>query len=132
MMSAFATWAGGFGLAMADQGPDKDPDGDKAPNLMEYIAGSNPSVADTSRFPVVDGFSGDLSKFQVIVHVRKDLAGINIGFDVATGLGSWSVGTFAQAAVVEDLGDVERVRFEITLPQNATQLFVRMTGVQAS
>ncbi|MGB0582858.1 MAG: hypothetical protein ACPGVU_24505, partial [Limisphaerales bacterium] len=33
-MSAFATWVGGFGLAVADLGPDKDPDGDKVPNLM--------------------------------------------------------------------------------------------------
>ncbi len=129
-ISPFATWVGGFGLAMADLGPDKDPDNDKTANLMEFIAGSNPSVSDTARSPVVDGFSLDLSKFQVIAHVRKDRTGFKIGFDVGTGLGTWSVGTFAQAAVVEDLGDVERIRFEITIPKSAAQLFVRFTGAE--
>ena len=128
-MSGFADWVGGFGLATTDLGPDKDPDNDNVVNLMEFIADSDPSIADTSRLPIGDGVSSDLTKFRVIVHVRKDLNGVSVGFDVATKLGAWSAGTFTKELVIEDLGNVERIRFEISIPQSATQLFVRFTGV---
>jgi fibronectin-binding autotransporter adhesin len=49
--SGFASWIDGFGLALADQDPNDDPDNDGMDNLLEFALNGNPSLADNSILP---------------------------------------------------------------------------------
>jgi hypothetical protein len=51
-----AAWAAtpAFGLALADQDPSDDPDGDGMENLLEYALNGNPGSADLSILPDLD------------------------------------------------------------------------------
>jgi autotransporter-associated beta strand protein len=49
--SGFASWIGGFGLALADRDPADDPDNDGLSNLLEFVLNGTPSVSDASILP---------------------------------------------------------------------------------
>jgi autotransporter-associated beta strand protein len=55
----FASWAGGFGLAPADQDPTDDPDNDGMENLLEFVLNGDPSVSDGTILPVLAVTSSD-------------------------------------------------------------------------
>ncbi len=47
----YASWIGGFGLAVGDQDPTDDPDNDGMNNLLEFVLNGNPSSSDPSIMP---------------------------------------------------------------------------------
>lgn len=51
--SGFDSWIGGFGLALADQEPNGDPDNDGMDNLLEFALNGDPSLSDPSILPQV-------------------------------------------------------------------------------
>lgn len=105
----FSSWIGGFGLALADQDPTDDPDGDGIANLVEYALGGNPSVREPSLVPT-GSKSG--SNF-VLSFSRSDLALANgdapLSIEYGTTLGSWTT-----IAVPASAGTVSGVSFGVS------------------
>lgn len=52
-MESYSNWLKRYNLNSSENGLDQDPDGDRLPNYLEYIYGTNPLKADTDG----DGFS---------------------------------------------------------------------------
>ena len=78
--AGYSSWITGFGLAVGDQDPTDDPDGDGVNNLIEYaLAGRNPSISDGN----AGTFTGGLLSFSK----RVDATGITYAIQESDDLG---------------------------------------------
>ena len=50
-VGSFGAWISKWNLAANQQGPEADPDGDGAENLLEYKLGGRPDIPDTTPLP---------------------------------------------------------------------------------
>ena len=85
-VNTFATWIGGFGLNPADQDFNDDPDGDRIPNGIEHVFGSNPN----SRSSGITEVSFTTSSLTCRHPLNPDLAG-NVTYicEWSTDLSEW-------------------------------------------
>lgn len=82
----FEIWLDSFALAGAERLPDADPERDGVPNLIEYVTGGNPNLADTGKLPEGEVIGDNL----VVSFTRPDsVSGVAIRFEASADLSSW-------------------------------------------
>lgn len=88
-LSGYASWIGGFGLALADQDPTDDPDNDGMNNLHEFVLNGNPSLSDNSILPKLNVTATD---FEFTYQRRDDSVSPETTqtFQWGTTLATWS------------------------------------------
>ncbi|MEO7100191.1 MAG: autotransporter-associated beta strand repeat-containing protein [Luteolibacter sp.] len=133
--SGFGGWITGFGLAVADQDPTDDPDGDGINNLMEYVLGGNPSTTDGSIKPTGSKVGTDY----VFTFKRSDLSEadttqtVEYGNDL-TVWGSYTIGAspgVSPVSIVEDSPTADLDTVTVTIPTaSATKFFARLKVVK--
>ncbi len=80
-----------------DAGDLEDPDGDGAPNLIEYALGGNPTIASRSSLPVTEIAENRLA----LVFSRLNPADVGYSVEAAGELGDWTpIATLAAGATV--------------------------------
>ena len=85
----FGSWISGFGLALGDQDPTDDPDGDGLNNLLEYALGGIPNVNDAATIGPKAAKSGSNL---VLTFLRSDLSETDTTMTVEYGsdLSGWT------------------------------------------
>lgn len=79
-------WLDSFGLAGADRLPGADPEYDGVSNLIEYVTGGNPNLADSGNLPEGEVIGDNL----VVSFERPDsVSGVAIRFEASSDLSSW-------------------------------------------
>lgn len=133
--SGFGSWIGGFGLALGDQDPGDDPDGDGFSNLLEYVLGGTPSLHDATTIAPVPTKSGN---DYILTFKRSDrsesdtVQTLEYGNDLI-GWTSIPIGAISAAPVVveENVPSADLDQVTVTLPTNgATQFFARLKVVK--
>jgi hypothetical protein len=116
----FADWAlhefNATQLADASvSGPGADPDGDGAPNLLEFAMGGEPLVADAENLKLQ---SASISANQFAFHFRqrKDLGGLTRQFLLSTDLIAWTQVSPLNVSTDQDLGDVVQLLATMEAP----------------
>jgi len=127
--SGYGSWITGFGLALADQDPNDDPDNDGFDNLIEYALGGNPNSSNTGIAPTGSKSGANYT----LVFNRADLAlaggDVAISIEYGNDLDGWT-----PVAVPSASGNVGPVNFLIadgspndlvtaTIPTGGADLF---------
>lgn len=135
--TGFDSWITGFGLAEADRGALADPDADGFGNLLEYVLGGNPAVANHNLAPQGQR---DGNQF-VFIFSRSDVAlnagDVSIVLEYGNNLTGWTpvtvpAGDAVVSGVTFDATDASPNDSIIaTIPTaSATQFFVRLKAVK--
>ncbi len=134
--SGFGSWITGFGLAVADQDPAGDPDGDSLTNILEYVLGGNPSLRDSASIGPAASKSGSNCIF---TFKRSDLSEgdttqfVEYGVDLVA-WGSYAVGASpgtGPVVIVEDSPSAALDSVTVTIPTGgAANFFVRLKVVR--
>jgi len=95
VLSPVAVWAQSYGLNGAAAGFDTaDADGDGVRNLLEYVLGGNPTVADSGLLPSVMMVETDGAKYLVLEYQRAVAAAhIPVVVETSTDLTTWTART---------------------------------------
>jgi hypothetical protein len=124
----FEIWLDSFGLAGADRLPDADPERDGVSNIIEYVTGGNPNLADTGKLPKGEVIGDNL----VVSFDRPDsVSGVSIRFEAGVNLLSWpdlfTVGSSPEVSSVENGSAPDTIT--LTLPRAGNPLrFVRLVA----
>lgn len=135
--TGFDSWITGFGLAEADRGALSDPDTDGFGNLLEYVLGGNPSVANHTLAPQGQR---DGNQF-VFTFTRSDVAldagDVSILLEYGNNLTGWTpvtvpAGDAVVSGVTFDATDgTPNDSIIATIPTSgATEFFVRLKAVK--
>jgi hypothetical protein len=100
-----------------------DPDGDGAPNLLEFAMGGNPLLSDPGN-SAIQSAAVVAGQFKLRFRERKSLSGVIRQFLLSTNLSSWTSVTPASVAPVLDLGDIQVL--EAVFPAPVLQSFYRL------
>jgi hypothetical protein len=116
----FADWAlhefNATQLADASvSGPGADPDGDGAPNLLEFAMGGEPLVADAENLKLQNA-SISANQFAFHFRQRKDLGGLTRQFLLSTDLIAWTQVSPLNVSTDQDLGDVVQLLATMEAP----------------
>ncbi len=109
-------------------GPGADPDGDGAPNLVEFAFGRDPSVKESALAPLKASLDPADPTKRVLEFIRpKGLGGVSYILQVSDTLGGWANLTATQK--ITDLGNgQERVVITDTAPlDTATSRFILLS-----
>jgi hypothetical protein len=96
-------------------GPGADPDGDGAPNLLEFAMGGQPLVADAENLRL-QGASVSGGQFGFHFRQRKDLGGLTRQFFSSTDLSAWTPVSPLNVSTDQDFGDVVQLLATMTAP----------------
>ncbi len=132
----FGSWAAGFGLAVQDQGPNDDPDGDGLNNLLEYVLSSNPAANDATAIAPRVTLSGS----NVIFTFRRShtsesdtTLSVEFGSDMVH-WGSYSIGPFPgvpPVSIQKDTPDSSSDTVTVTIPTGgSSNFFSRLKAVK--
>jgi hypothetical protein len=102
---------------------DADPDGDGAPNLLEFAMGGQPLAADAENFNLHYA-SRSANQFAFHFRQRKDLGGLTRQFLLSTNLVAWTQVSPLTLSTDQDFGDV--VQLLATMEAPAQQSFFRV------
>lgn len=87
--AGFGAWINTFGLAVGDQDPTDDPDGDGLANALEFVLGGNPAGAnDLGKLPQASVANGKLV-FSFKRSQASKVAGVSVAIETATDLATW-------------------------------------------
>ncbi len=83
---SFAQWAADY-PSLIDPGQSADPDGDGRPNLLEYVQGSNPTLAETQ--PLITVFE---TATEIVLNFAQSstITGVTVEVERSTDLLAWS------------------------------------------
>ncbi|HSU53036.1 MAG TPA: discoidin domain-containing protein [Candidatus Dormibacteraeota bacterium] len=104
-----------------------DPDGDGAPNLLEFAMGGTPLTPDGSNFKL-QSVSASASQFTFRFRQAKDLAGVARQFQQSTNLGLWTTVAPLNVSTAQDSGTVQML--QATFAALAKQSFFRVNFSQ--
>ncbi len=112
----FEIWLDSFALAGADRLPDADPERDGVSNIIEYVTGGNPNVADTGNLPNGEVIGDNL----VVSFDRPDsVSGVAIRFEAGVNLSSWpdifTVGSSPEISILSNGSSPDTIT--LTLPR---------------
>jgi hypothetical protein len=108
-------------------GPGADPDGDGAPNLLEFAMGGQPLAADAENFKLQSA-SMSANQFAFQFRQRKDLGGLARKFLLSTNLVAWTQVSPLNVSTEQDLGDVVQLLATMGVPPQPS--FFRMSFSQ--
>jgi hypothetical protein len=96
-------------------GPGADPDGDGAPNLLEFAMGGQPLAADAENLKLQ---SASLIANQFAFHFRqrKDLGGLTRQFLLSTNLVAWTPISPLNVSTDQDFGDIVQLLAIVDAP----------------
>ncbi len=120
----FAQWIASR-PGLADTSAGGNPDGDAAPNLVEYFMGLNPTLADTASAFVAGSADGNVS---LTYYKSKSLNGVSGSVQWSSTLGanaSWSSSGVSDV-LVSDQGSYEIRRASTTLAPGETAKFLQL------
>jgi len=103
--------------------PAADPDNDGVPNLLEYVVGGNPQVADATN-AAVRGFQLAGNQFAIEFQEGNSITNLNRQFQFSTDLQNWSNATPITLTVLQNLGTVSK--YEATFPMQPQPQFFRL------
>lgn len=131
----FSGWAFGAGLSMPAADYTADPDGDGTPNLLEYLFGTSPTLADSNR-----AFAGPVAAVQdltgqptlVLTHRRRKVAAHLITiYESSSDFATWAPIAVTPVVTNSDAdrdGLVELVTVSVPLPAGVDpRLFLRLS-----
>lgn len=118
---SFAAWLSQWSLPPEQRGPDADPDGDGAENLLEYKLGGRPDFSDTTPLMRAQIEGG---QFVFRYSVSRSATEGQLDLWQSNDLEHWQPVT--QAPVLESSSD-GLDRFKVTLPLPEKRLFVKLT-----
>jgi hypothetical protein len=107
--------------------PGADPDGDGAPNLLEFAMGGQPLAADAENLKLQDA-SLSANQFAFHFHQRKDLNGLTRQFLLSTDLIAWTPVSPLNVTTEQDFGEV--VQLLATMSAPAQPSFFRISFTQ--
>jgi hypothetical protein len=96
-------------------GAGADPDGDGAPNLLEFAMGGQPLVSDAENLKLQNASVSD-NQFVFHFRQRKDLGGLTREFLLSTDLIAWTPVTPLNISTDQDFGDVVQLLATINAP----------------
>jgi hypothetical protein len=96
-------------------GAGADPDGDSAPNLLEFAMGGQPLVADAENLKLQSA-SASGNQFAFHFRQRKDLGGLSREFLLSTDLIAWTAVAPLNVSTDQDLGDVVQLLATMSAP----------------
>jgi hypothetical protein len=108
-------------------GPGADPDGDGAPNLLEFAMGGQPLAADAQNLKLQSA-SMLTNHFAFHFRQRKDLGGLTRQFLLSTNFVAWTQISPLNVSTEQDLGDV--VQLLATMDAPAQPSFFRVSFSQ--
>ncbi|QTN33246.1 hypothetical protein HZ994_13300 [Akkermansiaceae bacterium] len=128
--TGFENWASQNGIPIDKAGPTDDADDDGVPNLLEFIAGTNPTGSSTLPTPV--GFvSLNGESYQTISIVRRSgVSGYTMGAESSADMFRTAPVPAVESGLPEDLGNgFERVTYRSTVPVSASPRgFIRIVA----
>jgi hypothetical protein len=104
-------------------GASADPDGDGAPNLLEFAMGGQPLVSDPENFKLQNASLSE-NEFAFYFRQRKDLGGLTRQFYASTDLIAWAPVSPLNISTDQDFGDV--VQLLATMDAPAQPSFFRV------
>jgi len=108
-------------------GADADPDGDGAPNLLEYAMGGQPLTSDAENLKLHTASVSE-NEFSFYFRQRKDLGGLTRQFLLSTNLAAWTPVSPLNISTDQDFGDV--VQLLATMDAPAQPSFFRVSFTQ--
>lgn len=96
-----------------------DPDGDGAPNLLEFAMGGNPLQVDPTNC-AIQSVSATAGQFKLRFRERIGLIGVTRTFLLSTNLTSWTSVTALSVTPVQTLGDIQLLEALFSAPPGQT------------
>ena len=96
-------------------GANADPDGDGAPNLLEFAMGGQPLASDPENFKLQNASLTE-NEFAFYFRQRKDLGGLNRQFYASTDLVAWAPVSPLNISIAQDFGDVVQLLATMNAP----------------
>jgi pectin methylesterase-like acyl-CoA thioesterase len=133
VLTPFAVWANSYGLDASAPGfASADADGDGVANLLEYVFGGNPTVANVGLLPTVTVTEDVTGKHLVLEYKRATAAtSVTTTVETSTDLATWTTRTFgvdADLQIISSFGQGYNVDVNTLIGNNYTGLAVAPGG----
>ena len=126
-VGGYSAFISAHGLAGADAGPAADPDADGFANVLEYLLGGNPLIADAALAPQLS-FDATANLWRLTFRVRATTTSLLWSIETSATLQSWNpVANGVDGARIESTPDgTGFLQITATMPAGSTPLFFRV------